>query len=282
APDGAPPAKRGLDGQVVRDGDRVAATGTLLKAPGEPLQLCQTNPTIEIHPPPAPTCSEWTVEVDDRAVPDSVPWQQTDGVRHTEGRYTVTGTWRDGRIVRPSVEPAPKPPQNDPTSATGPVPGAGQPAPTVDGEERFPMSCPAPAGGWRVVRVDPQQAEAARNALAEKVSGDPEQYSGMWVAYPEPGIEVMVVGTVGDPAKDQTKLAEGFPYHLCVMRVEHSAAELNSTSERLATSDGRWQTEVWPDRAKVVVRLRVFDQAARDRVGDDADKVIVKPFVHRA
>ncbi|MGH3713663.1 MAG: hypothetical protein ACRDT4_09425, partial [Micromonosporaceae bacterium] len=262
----APPAATGLDAEVVRDGDRVTATGNLVWAPGKPILLCQVNPAILISPAPAPTCSPWAVEVPEPAV-GGVSWKQTDRVRHTEERYTVSGTWRDGRIAQPSLAQAPTgsdEPLGDGTAAT----------------EELPLPCDPPEGGWVQPRVDPAQLEAARSALSEQVTAHPASYSGLWVAEGN-GVDVMVVGTVHAPAEHQRKLAATYPYPLCVTKADYSAAQLNATADRLATGDGSWMTAVLPQHARVEVQLFVLDDAARDRIGKDAGMVTVLPFVHR-
>lgn len=265
-PAGPRPDTSTLEVELVRDGDTVEVTGTVLAASGDSVKICELNPSIAVHPPPAPTCSPRAVSL--AGTPEGIAdWTVTDGVRHTKGQYTVTGIWRDGEIEQQSIRQADS--------------GQGQSISASAGtaEGRFPMPCAAPEGGWRA--DPPQQVETANGRLVQHVDGRPNAYSGVWAAYPSEGVAVMVVGAVGDLADARRTLRAIYPHNLCVTKVDHSAAELNPAARRLGSADRSWQAEVWPDRARVALTLLVLDQAALDKIGDDADKVIVQPFVRK-
>lgn len=262
------------DAQVVRDGDRVAATGLLIQAPGAPLKLCQGNAMIAIYPAPAPTCSAWAFPIDGAAVPDSVVWLTTDGVRHAEGSYRLTGLWRDGRIEEQALTLVPQ-----------------EPRPTGDGKwypsGRFELRCDLPST-WPDKDFQSPAQQAAQRRLSAEVGRHPDRYSGVWGAHPRQGSTIgpdfepyiISVGTVNDPATEQRRLQEIYPYSLCVHQVPYSARELNAVASRLDIAQpGR--THVAPDLGRLQVELFVLDEAMRERVGDDADAVIVAPFVHK-
>jgi hypothetical protein len=103
--------------------------------------------------------------------------------------------------------------------------------------------------------------------------------SGLTAVGP-PG-SVLTVGTVGDLARVQGRLARIYPYALCVTQARFSAAELSPVAMRLSSADLTWQAQVEPDTDRVRVYLTVVDVAAVDRIGDDADKVILEPLVQK-
>ena len=265
---------RNIDSEVIHDGDPVSATSTLYAASGQPIKLCQTGVHLDTPAVP-PSCLGGTIEVDNGAIPASIQWKEAGGIRFTESRYTVRGVWSDGRIKQQSVELA-----------------SGQPSDIasnrLNADGRFHLPCDVPTS-WPDTAFGSPQFRAAEDKLKSDVSQQPERYSGLWVAYPKEapttgpdfGPYVIVVGTVGDPAVDQRNLSKIYPYSLCVTRVDYSAAELNVVAKRLETDDGTWHTNVAPDLARVKIDLFVLDQAARDRIGTDADKVIIEPFVHK-
>lgn len=262
---GAPPAAGPDDDQVVRDGDRVTATGVLLQE-GDQLRLCELGPAILPDPGPPPSCARGVMVEAGVAVPASVRWQETSGVRHSEAQYTITGVWRDGGIADASLAPA----------STGSDDSLGEQPPA----EELPLPCDAPPDGWKAPRAEPDRIEAARQALNAQVDGHPASYSGMWLARAGGEVEVMVVGTVHDPAEHQAKLAKAYPYPLCVTKVDFSAAQLDAVARRLSGA-GSWETAVLPHVARVEVRLTVLDQAAQDWIGTSADMVTVVPFVRK-
>lgn len=268
------PPGLGIDAQVVRDGDRVAAIGSLIQAPGQPVRLCRGNPMTQPNPAPAPTCSSWAFDVAESAIPDSVVWKQTDGVRHAEGSYRLSGVWRGGQIEEQSLALVPPAPQ--PTGYDKWYPGG-----------RFELPCDVPST-WPDEGFGSPRYPEAQDRISAEVRRHPERYSGLWVAYPKEasmigpdfGPYVVSVGTVGDPVAEQRRLSELFPYSLCVHKVDYSAQELNAVSRRLDL-EYPGHTHVAPDLGRLEVEVFVLDEAMRTKIGDDADMVDLATFVHK-
>lgn len=264
----------GIDDKVVRDGDRVTAVALLRQLPGDEIRMCQTGLRKDV-PGSAPSCDGGTIEVDEDALPDGVIWTTAEGVRFTEEGYRLTGVWRGGRVEQQSLQRV----SPQPHSTEYDKPGAG---------DRFDLPCDVPTT-WPDRGFMSEDFQAAESRLQAEVNRHPERYSGFWVAYPRQastigpdfGPHVAVVGTVGDPAADQRSLAELYPYSLCVHRVPYSAAQLEAVAKRIKT-DETWRISVAPDLGKLQVELFVLDEAARAAIGDDVDKLILRPFVRKA
>jgi hypothetical protein len=163
---------------------------------------------------------------------------------------------------------------------------------------RFPLPCPPPPGGWE---VEPSPgpglpADAGGDVVTSEAASHPELYSGVWAAavrYPD-GISlaerpddntigrlILVVGTVGDVATVRPRLADLYPYALCVARVPLSAADLTAIANRLEQPDRTWVTSIEPDIQRVRVEMTVLDEAAIARIGDDVGVVVVNPLVRK-
>jgi hypothetical protein len=154
APATAAPSTRPSDpaALVVRDGDTVEASGTVVLVPGRPPRLCAPAPVTADLPADRPRTCTMGVDV---AGFDA-------GRLGPDGRVRLRGALRGG-VLHVTEQ------------------GPGVPEPSVDFDWRVP--CPPPAGGWTGGRGDD-------NALHELVHDEhPEWYRELRVTYPdgEPG-----------------------------------------------------------------------------------------------
>ncbi len=265
-PASTPPIFDSLAAVTVHEGAAVSATGILLDQGTGSVVLCEPAPEPSIMYPagqePPPSCSPLAIELAGLSEEDiaAIPgWTERQGVRFT-GLLTVTGTFSDGRLEAEEFQEA-------------------EPSGLTVEEERFPLPCDPPEGGWRPATGD---EEAQRAALQEEVDAHPELYSGLWVAYPEgdpTSPEVIVVGVAGNAAARQAQLQGIYAGNLCVASVPYSYAELSDVAERLTAAHTDWQTEIQPDTATVVLRLPVFTPADRELIGDDAALLTIEPLV---
>jgi hypothetical protein len=257
------PSATDLGDEVVRDGDSVTAGGKIVQLPGDTPRLCfyLGVTTGSMSQPVDAGCHPLRVPVDGVDLERLPGWTERGG-GGMSGYLEVKGTWAEGTLV-----------VRDVSAAIAPRPFVIPPAPP----------CEAPPGGWpgRPSAEDAVEAEASSLRLTDEVDANPALYSGIWVADLE-GAAPIVVGTVGKVEEVRERLAEIFPYNMCVVKVDYSAAQLQPVADRLAQSDGSWWTDVDPATARVLVDLPVLDEEAVSRIGADADKVTVRPLVARA
>ena len=94
----APPAPHT---QVVRDGDRVSASGSVVSVPGRPVRFCApvAQDAIGYAPgqEPAPAYCPFGVDVEAVDLADLADRCEKDG--SLEGQTALTGVWRDGKLV---------------------------------------------------------------------------------------------------------------------------------------------------------------------------------------
>jgi hypothetical protein len=256
------PSATDLGDEVGRDGDSVTAAGKIVQLPGDTPRLCfyLGVTTASMSQPVDAGCHPLRVPVDGVDLERLPGWTERGG-GGMSGYLEAKGTWAEGTLV-----------VRDVFAAIAPRPFVIPPAP-----------CEAPPGGWpgRPSAEDAVEAEASSLRLTDEVDDNPALYSGIWVADLE-GAAPIVVGTVGKVEEVRERLAEIYPYNMCVVKVDYSAAQLQPVADRLAQSDGRWWTDVDPATARVLVDLPVLDEEAVSRIGADADKVTVRPLVARA
>lgn len=265
-----PPAVDGsapLAARVVSEGDRVIGDGWVIAHRRQPLRLCGPALLPQAGPDrPGPMCPPISVELVG-VEPSTLPgWTERDGVGFSS-QVRIYGLWRGGVLYADRIErPAPETPRPS---------------------RRVPCDLPST---WPDKAWGSEEFEAAQRRLDSELREYPERYGGRWVTYPEQastigpdfGPYVVVVSTVEDPAATQRRLTDIYPFSLCVVRAEHSAADLNAVVDRLNTDSRTWVASVRrPDLNRVSVDLIVIDQAALARIGDDADKVVVKPLIHK-
>lgn len=277
---------------LVRDGDSVQSTGTVVDADGLP-RLCATAPMAAVYRAPgdelAPTCSGLAVHltgIDDIELPG---WTERQGTWFTWDQVVLTGTWTAGSLAVSAARVAEE-----------------ADLPQLDWDAEPP--CDPPPGGWLLGDYglptdDPESWERMVSALVEEVEAQPERFHDRRVAYPggdpfapgaptndmgEPVFDrtVLVVSTVDDPATVEAELRPLFPGNLCIEQVDHSRSELEAVVQRLTVDGGSWVLEAFSLEAgsdnRVQLELPVLDKAAAERIGADATLVEVHPLVRRA
>jgi hypothetical protein len=255
------PAPTHVD-QIVREGDAVVAVGRVTRQPGGPLRLCALAPMPARSDVDPRMC--WGVNVPITGIDEAdIPgWTELEGGGHTD-YVRVGGLWDGGTLDVRSVAPTEAP----------------------DFSLVHPVPCDPPPAGWQGDPPNTLEAEQRGVQLQEVVDGDPELYSGIAVGQLPAGESskyAVVVGTVGDLEEVRGRLTAIYPYNLCVIPAEYSAADLRPVEERLRSDDGTWQARVDVVADRVVLTLSVFDEEAARTIGDDMAKVIVKPLVEKA
>lgn len=195
----APSASAPAPDLVVRDGDQVEASGTVLATPGRPVRFCAPAPSFgDIDGAPACTFSVPVTGVDLDTLAEA---GRRGAVRFGSAR--LQGVWRSGVLAVTRQSPPPS-----------------TPPPAV---EFPPVPCPPPPGGWQPRGTD-------SNALQQYVEQEhPEQFRRPWVQYPNGisrvgvtpvpanGVQVLSVEVVqGDLEQARRELAKRFAGNLCV------------------------------------------------------------------
>lgn len=229
---------------VVADGDHVTARGFLLLGPTGDLRLC-TGAVSPAMDDAVASCVEPSVRV-------------AHDVTGYVGSYVqVDGIWSDDVLEPRSLSLDDFPETPDPTAP-----------------------CEEPAGGWRG-NGDPLEAEAAGRRLEDLIASRPDEYAGFWSAS-IPGDRVFVVATTGDPGKATDEVRALFRGNLCVVSVEFSKRELDSTAERLRAYDSTWSVEVDAVANQVALRVPVIDAETAARLLPERAIVDVQPVVQLA
>jgi hypothetical protein len=267
SPESSPTASLGLLGaQMVRPGDEVEGRGAVVADQGGYL-LCLLNASSDVkYSPgkqPPPSCSPIAVRltgVDATAVPG---WKEENGVGIALD-VRVRGHWTGQSIEVTGIS---QPPPLQPRYVLPCVPSSSLPEPS-----------------------DPQLQESAAGALSAAIANHSDLYDDLWRGYPEgwvPGSpapstqgSAYVVGTTGDVVSARQQMSAIYPYPLCVEKVDFSSAQLHAAAQRLAQPPV-WRVEVGADLDRVIVELAVLDQAAVNRIANDAEMVMVQPLIRR-
>lgn len=260
---------------LVREGDLVEVSGTVVAAPGRPVVYRPDLPSAGVGRDPGdeppPTCSATFavtltgVDLDRLADPGT-----RKGVRF--GRVTLRGVWHGRTIeVREQTPPAALPPVLPPVHGTVP--------------------CPAPPGGWKTGRWG--DALIAAQKLIAYVESRPDRFvgtavatlSGLPLTWTEPPAIVTEVITVsvlqGDLAHARRDLRKLYPGNLCVYRgtrlfapAEVQTANTSMTNLLQDTRNGIWGFGPGTTTQPGDVELLVLDE----RVYGEIEKIGLKYF----
>lgn len=186
---------------VVRDGDRVRASGAVVARPGHPVRFCA--PAVSPGVPPSfdsgvPSCA-YAIVVSGVDIDRLSDAQERGGVRF--GNASLTGQWHSGSLS---------------------VTEQGPPDQVISQEPFGPPPCPAPAGGWRA------GSEDTRRLAQYVVDEHPDQFRRPWMSHPheaapsepsqQPVVEVLVVEVVrGDVDAARLELQSRYRGNLCVV-----------------------------------------------------------------
>lgn len=243
---------------TVLDGDAVTAVGRLLESSTGAVTLCRKTFGMG-------TAGEGTsmIGCDDYSVVEvagldvhSLPGRQE--LNYWVSTYVrVNGTWSDGTIIGSTAD-AIEPPQ---------------------GPGRRTVPCPTPAAGWPG-NAPSAEFEVAVPRLEATIAESAETYSGLSVASIGDTEETaLVVGTVADIDAVRDQLSATFPYNLCVIAVEFSAAELHRVDQELRSASGPWRSSVDLRTDRVTVVTTVLDPATVEALSPFADAITVEVAV---
>lgn len=265
-----PPASQTVDPYllVVADGDEVTATGYVIDPKASEPKICHSGMGIGRFASWTPDFSVcWGVLVKGIEASTLPGW--SDEYRKTSAA-TLRGTWRDQAIEVSEV-----------IAYTLPERGHGP------GTE-FVVTCDPPPGGWLEDRPvnDQGDIEAASIRLQGVIDSHPDLYSGSWTGWIDPGSthekHAYVLGTVGDVDAVYAELKPTYPFNLCVVAAEYSAAALERVASRLEQAGEApepWiiNDAAWLDRVHIDVLVLTRDLA--ELIGSDAGKVDLNPLV---
>ncbi len=207
---------------VLRDGDRAAASGTVLAVPGQPVRFCPPLPSPAIGLPsgasPVPGCA-MGVTVTGVDLSRLTAVREYNGTRW--GEAMLRGVWHGGSLAV-TEQGAPQPDPDD--------------VPTYD-----PPPCPAPEGGWRDGPADNSKI------IPYVTEQHPDQFRMPWAAYPAGGpssattgtqaVEVLVIEVVsGDLDAARRELRSRYDGNLCVVS---AAGKLSIADQQRILSTAR-------------------------------------------
>ncbi|HUG30192.1 MAG TPA: hypothetical protein VMQ65_06760 [Candidatus Limnocylindria bacterium] len=225
---------------VVYPGDRVVATGTLATHKGK-LYLC---PALLLAITGGIGCM---------GNPLVLVWPTADW---DGSSARVEGYW-DGESITA-------------TTMTG-VPPIRLPRPVIP--------CDPPVGGWPGLATS-EAGESAALALQAEVDRHPERYLGLWAASTpdaegETSNRAAVVGTVDDIQSVTTELVALYPFNLCVVSSDFSAADLLPVVDELEALDYPWQVNLEAQVGRVEVWATALSPAMAEALVRFPDKVVV-------
>lgn len=221
----------GEQSQVVRDGTRVTATGSVVSVPDRPVRLCAPVAQIGIgyapgQEPPPRYCE---LGVDVEGVDLSALADRREKAGAVEGVATLTGTYRDGTLV---VE------QQDPPAE----PARAEQEPDVP-------PCEAPDGGWPrdagLLRGPGHEPEGDVNMMAEQPAMDayraehPDDVVTIALLRPFPDSVLMGVSAVDAAAAERAEqaLRPAYGERLCVVVSRFTRAQVTAAQAEIPIGD---------------------------------------------
>lgn len=149
-----------------------------------------------------------------------------------------------------------------------------------------PIPCDPPVGGWPDLPTS-EDGEAAGLALEEEVQRHPDRYLGLWPAATtntagEVSNRALVVGTVEDVESVTAALTAIYPFNLCVVRSDFSAAELQPVVDELEALGYPWHVGLEPRVGRVEVWTTVLTPRMAEAIARFSDKVEVHPTLRRS
>ncbi len=141
------------------------------------------------------------------------------------------------------------------------------------------IPCDPPVGGWPGFPTS-EAGESAALALQEEVDRHPERYLGLWGASTtdaegEASNRAAVVGTVDDIQSVTAELVAIYPFNLCVVSADFSAADLMPVVEELEAMDYPWQVNLEARVGRVEVWTTALSPAMAEALARFSDKVEV-------
>ena len=213
--------------QVVRDGMRVTATGSVVAVPGRPVRFCApvVRALIGYAPgqEPAPEYCELGVDAEGVDLAQLRDRREKDGA--VEGGATLTGTYRDGTLI---VEQQEVPPP---------------PSPAEESREEPP--CPAPDGGWprdpSILRGPGYEPEGDANMMAEQPAMDryraahPGDVLTIALLRPFPDSVLMGVSAVDEQAaaRAEEALRPTYGERLCIVVSRFTRAQVTAARQAI-------------------------------------------------
>jgi hypothetical protein len=142
-----------------------------------------------------------------------------------------------------------------------------------------PIPCDPPVGGWPGFPTS-EDGESAALALQEEVDRHPERYLGLWGASTtgkagEMSNRAVVVGTVDDVQSVTAALTAIYPFNLCVVSSDFSAAALLPVVDELDALGYHWQVDLEPRVGRVEVWTTALSPAMAEALARFSDKVEV-------
>jgi len=242
----ATPAATALDLNIVRPGDAVVATGAMAEQRGD-VYLC---PTKLLGITGGIGCLGDLV-----IVRNAQSWR---------GDVRVEGVW-DGQAIEATAITREKVPS---------------------GSSWPPIPCDPPAGGWPSLPTG-DDGESTGRALEQEVGRHPERYIGLWPAATTNAAgdvknRALVVGTVDDVQSVTQALTAIYPFNLCVVRSDFSAAELEPVVDELESLDYPWHVGLEPRVGRVEVWTTALTPEMAEALAPFSGKVALQTALRRS
>jgi len=163
---------------------------------------------------------------------------------------------------------------------------------TITPEERSngpswpPIPCDPPAGGWPGLPTADDD-DSAGLALQSEIDSRPSRYLGLWpAAAVDDAGKVMnravVVGTVDDVEAVTAELTAIYPFNLCVVHSQFSAADLQPVADELEAMDYPWHVDLEPRTGRVEVWTTALSPEMADALVPYADAVELHTTLRRS
>jgi hypothetical protein len=261
------PAPTLVSPAIVRDGDAVVGEGNLFA----------TDDRLRSLLYPFAGWAPNTVIVSVRGVDArDLPGSETDpyvpdlpGGTWVTSWVRVTGVWSDDALMAGRVDLADQP--------------------SLFELAQMPdVPCDPPTSGLPRYTGAPGDAERAREAfeaLEAEISRDPDTYSGISSAVirdPDDGRvdQAIVVGTVLEVESVAQRLHAIYPYKPCILRVDHSARELQQAAEEVRALKQPWDVGDFEyGFGRVIVRVPVLDDETADTLARFGSIITIRPIV---
>lgn len=142
---------------------------------------------------------------------------------------------------------------------------------------RPPIPCDPPAGGWPETPTS-VDSDAAVAALQAEVDDHPSRYVGLWGASNKDSTgavsnRAVVVGTVEDVQSVTAALTAIYPFSLCVVASDFSAADLQPIAAELKDLDFPWQVDLEAQVGRVEVWTTALSPAMAEALAQFSSKV---------
>jgi hypothetical protein len=237
---------------IIQPGDDAFASGTVVVDDHGQARVCRPGGGLDDT---GPMCLPVEVHLSGLTPAQTEAWTTSGNEKYTTN-VTVHGTWTGASVAVRSITAGAIP---DPADASPDNP------------------CPAIPG--RPQAQDSNDFDAALHRLNDLIEQHPADYGGMWAATASDGGPVIVAAVVRNKPSAEIAVHTAFPYPVCVVSVQNSTSDLQSTFARLQAIDGTGNYEIDAPKNSVRIDVPVLDGATWARYQVLGGAVAIVPLV---